>query len=332
MSFLRTFRNLFLKPFKWALFRMIASNPDIMRPKPKLNITGFFDHDDTLVLSEGCNIYCLQGGSLRMGQHVYIGRYAEIASTGKLLEIGDFTSVQDRSIILGEVRIGRYCVIAANVQISSGRHYFDWRPALNIKDQDFIVSSHEGLRAEHDKAIVIEDDCWIGVSVWIKAGITIGKGSVIGANSVVTKDVAPYSIVAGNPARTLRQRLIFAPPTEISAQNDADLPYFYSGCLTSLSERALQKTAHSIGVKNSFCLALSGGNLIELTLANNSGNRIMLRIGAQEKPADIGTNEIVFELAEIPGPFLNFTIGPIVHKSNSPFSPSEISIVKAKRL
>ncbi len=52
--------------------------------------------------------------------------------------------------------------------------------------------------------VIIEDDCWIGAGAIILNGITIGKGSVVGAGSVVTKDVPPYTIVAGNPARKIK--------------------------------------------------------------------------------------------------------------------------------
>lgn len=55
--------------------------------------------------------------------------------------------------------------------------------------------------------VYIDDDVWIGARVIILPGITIGKGSILGAGSVVTKDVPPFSIVAGNPARIIRNRL-----------------------------------------------------------------------------------------------------------------------------
>lgn len=55
--------------------------------------------------------------------------------------------------------------------------------------------------------MVIEDDVWIGANVTITAGITIGRGSVLAAGAVVTKDVPPFSIMGGVPARRLRSRL-----------------------------------------------------------------------------------------------------------------------------
>lgn len=60
----------------------------------------------------------------------------------------------------------------------------------------------------HEGGIRIEDDCWIGAGAIILTGVTIGKGSVVGAGSVVTKDVDPYSIVVGNPAKKIRDIVI----------------------------------------------------------------------------------------------------------------------------
>jgi acetyltransferase-like isoleucine patch superfamily enzyme len=58
------------------------------------------------------------------------------------------------------------------------------------------------------KEVVIEDDVWLGYNVIVLPGVTIGKGSVIGAGSVVSKDIPPYSIAIGNPARVIKKREI----------------------------------------------------------------------------------------------------------------------------
>ena len=55
------------------------------------------------------------------------------------------------------------------------------------------------------KPIIVEDDCWIGANAVITAGVTIGRHSVVAGGSVVTRDVAPYTVVGGNPARILKQ-------------------------------------------------------------------------------------------------------------------------------
>ena len=54
--------------------------------------------------------------------------------------------------------------------------------------------------------IIIEDDCWLGSHVTVTKGVRIGKGSVIGANSVVTKDIPPYSVAVGTPAKVIKKR------------------------------------------------------------------------------------------------------------------------------
>lgn len=56
------------------------------------------------------------------------------------------------------------------------------------------------------EGIIIEDDCWLGSGVKVLDGVTIGKGCVIGANSVVTKDIPPYSVAVGAPARVIKKR------------------------------------------------------------------------------------------------------------------------------
>ena len=95
----------------------------------------------------------------------------------------------------GNVKIGKRCLIAAHSGIFANNHnYAD--PFNYIADQGVTR-----------KGITIEDDCWLGHAVTVIDGITIGKGSVIGAGSVVTKDIPPYSIAVGTPARVIKSRL-----------------------------------------------------------------------------------------------------------------------------
>jgi acetyltransferase-like isoleucine patch superfamily enzyme len=160
----------------------------------------------------------------------YIGRNTEIqpAENG-LIKIGFGTSIQDRNIILGDVEFGRFCLTAPNVYISSGRHYYNLDPLLYIKDQDEIVKRDSERSAKHSKKVTIEDDVWIGINSVIMSGITIGRGSVIGSNSVVTKDVPPFSIMAGNPAIEIKRRLNLKSKDLISFDNKMDYPNFYRG-------------------------------------------------------------------------------------------------------
>ncbi len=97
------------------------------------------------------------------------------------------------NVIIGPVKIGNNVIIAQNVVMSGLNHIYS--------DINMPIS----LQPVTVKQITIEDDCWIASNSVITAGVTIGKHSVVAAGSVVTKDVAAFSIVAGNPAKTIKQ-------------------------------------------------------------------------------------------------------------------------------
>jgi acetyltransferase-like isoleucine patch superfamily enzyme len=137
---------------------------------------------------------------------ISIGARATVA-LGAIIQgnviLGDDASVQAYSVLVGyggremptgRIRIGNGVRIAPHVMMIAANHVFS-DPDRPIHDQ--------GL--DH-APITIEDDVWIGGRVNVVAGITIGRGSVIGAGAVVTKDVPPYSIAVGVPARVVKSR------------------------------------------------------------------------------------------------------------------------------
>jgi acetyltransferase-like isoleucine patch superfamily enzyme len=97
-------------------------------------------------------------------------------------------------VAVSRIRIGRNTAIGEYVSIRDQNHAFD-RTDIPIKEQGFT-----------GEPIEIGEDVWIGRGVMICPGVTIGNGAVIGANSVVTKDVEPFAIVAGTPAKLIRYR------------------------------------------------------------------------------------------------------------------------------
>ncbi len=109
-------------------------------------------------------------------------------------EIGDYSGIGMNSYI-GAVKIGRNVMIGEELIAISLNHEF-----ANTE----IPMRLQGV--QKDQPILIEDDVWIGSRVIILPDVKIGKGSIIGAGSVVTKDVPPYTIVAGNPAREIGRR------------------------------------------------------------------------------------------------------------------------------
>jgi acetyltransferase-like isoleucine patch superfamily enzyme len=129
-------------------------------------------------------------------------------STGSSCTIEDFVTINNGvgdvlmgnncrigmgNTVIGPVRIGNDVIFAQNVVLSGLNHGYQ-NVNIPIKDQPVTASE-----------IVIEDEVWVGANATIVAGTTIGKHSIIAAGSVVTKNVAPFSIAAGNPAKIIKQ-------------------------------------------------------------------------------------------------------------------------------
>ncbi len=123
--------------------------------------------------------------------------------------IGDFSYISDNCVIL-ESSIGKFCSIGPNVRIAPGKHptmtIVSTHPAIYSNPQYCLknfskIDHHNPLRK-----VVVGHDVWIAANVIIADGIKIGNGAIVAANSVVTKDVEPYTIVGGVPAKLIRLR------------------------------------------------------------------------------------------------------------------------------
>jgi acetyltransferase-like isoleucine patch superfamily enzyme len=107
----------------------------------------------------------------------------------------------------GRVRIGAYCSLADDIIVTvGGNHLVDWPSTYPFRVKFDLpgayADGHPGTRGD----IEIGNDVWIGRGARILSGVKIGHGAVIGAYAVVSKDVRPYAIVVGNPAREVRRR------------------------------------------------------------------------------------------------------------------------------
>jgi phosphonate metabolism protein (transferase hexapeptide repeat family) len=144
-----------------------------------------------------------------------LGRYTEVGARTTIAEsqLGDYSYVvNDCDIIYAA--IGKFCSIAAHTRINPGNHpmqrasqaHFTYRASAYFPGE----ADEEAFFARRRQArVAIGCDVWIGHGAIVLPGRSIGDGAVIAAGAVVTKDVAPYAIVAGNPARLLKWR--FAP-------------------------------------------------------------------------------------------------------------------------
>lgn len=104
--------------------------------------------------------------------------------------------------------IGSFCSIANNVVIGGGKHPMEWVSTSPVfyEGRDSVKAKFSTHKRESAKITYIGHDVWIGERAIIKQGVRIGDGAVVGMGSVVTKDVEPYSIVAGCPAKIIKKR------------------------------------------------------------------------------------------------------------------------------
>ncbi len=109
---------------------------------------------------------------------------------------------------INDCSIGAFCSIANNVIIGGGAHPIEWASTSPVfyDNRDSVKKKFSRFEREPHKRTVVGNDVWIGHSAIVMQGVTIGDGAVIGAGAIVTKDVAPYMIVAGCPARIIRKR------------------------------------------------------------------------------------------------------------------------------
>jgi phosphonate metabolism protein (transferase hexapeptide repeat family) len=144
-----------------------------------------------------------------------LGRFTEIGARTSLTE----TELSDYSYIGNDgeaiyTRIGKFCSIASQVRINPGdhpmrrvsQHHFTYRASFYFDGAEDEAAFFDWRRS---RPVAIGHDVWIGHGAIILAGRSVGNGAVIGAGSVVTRDVPAYTVVAGVPARPIRQR--FAP-------------------------------------------------------------------------------------------------------------------------
>lgn len=192
-------------PKGWAIRRrlyqtILAQISESSYIQEGVEITGaknIFLGDQAVILRNGCLNAASQGSRIYLGDSVILNKEVEIeAKEGAIVEIGDRTYINKHTWISAgaSIKIGKDCLIAPYVGIvATNRSFAD--PTIPINRQE-----------PTSKGITIGDDCWLGHRVTVLDGVTIGDGCVIGAGAVVTKDIPPYSIAVGVPAKVVGSR------------------------------------------------------------------------------------------------------------------------------
>lgn len=157
-----------------------------------------------------------QHPSCRLHSNVHIDagsrleRYNVLFSNTTLINstLGDHSYVQSDAL-LHQTDVGRYCSIASGAQIGLPPHDITWassHPVFGLRDTPLVQLYRRDNGWAEIPRTTLGHDVWVGHGALITAGVRIGHGAVIGAGAVVTRDVPPYAIVAGVPARLIRFR------------------------------------------------------------------------------------------------------------------------------
>lgn len=179
-------------------------------------LKGEIKHSHNCQIGRGCNITNLVSGqNVLIEDQVYIGN-AMIGENVRIyngcslyfVNIGRYTYISPNSVF-SHTNIGSFCSIGRNVHCTGANHPTDFistNPVFYSNRKQCGKSFTKHNLFDEFLHIEIGNDVWIGSNVTILGGVCISNGAIVGAGSVVTKDVYPYSIVVGNPARHLKFR------------------------------------------------------------------------------------------------------------------------------
>jgi len=165
----------------------------------KLFIKWRFKSNNKIKDFQFISLFCHLSSSY-LAMNVRVAKHASVTQS----QIDSYTSVGGRTQIT-HTKIGKFCAISWNCTVNAVKH-----PIENLSISAFpyvpAIGGFVTKRSQTYDPVVIGNDVWIGANVVIMPGICVEDGAVIGAGSIVTKDVPPYTIVCGNPAKEIKKR------------------------------------------------------------------------------------------------------------------------------
>lgn len=151
----------------------------------------------SIVRNSHVHINCMGEGCFLENVYAYgnviLGNYVSISGPGTILHSE-----------IGKIQIGSFSSIAENVSIQEFNHHLDHITSSAVGHMVLKDLSISDFTSKGD--VIIAEDCWIGSNVVILSGCNIGRGAVVGAGAVVTKDIPPYGVAVGNPAKVIKYR------------------------------------------------------------------------------------------------------------------------------
>lgn len=144
---------------------------------------------------------------IRIGMNSFIAGELFVFAHGGEIELGDWCFVGESARVWSacKITIGHRVLISHNVNIFDSLTHPISATERHLQFKEIIQQGHPYTIDLNERPVEISDDVWIGANSCILSGVHIGAGAIVGAGSVVTKDISPHTIVAGNPARIIRE-------------------------------------------------------------------------------------------------------------------------------
>jgi len=174
------------------------------------NLSRYIKSECRKALIESQNPSCIFGRNIFVDHLSSLGKFNVLFDNVSIVDsaIGDHTYVQKNAIIVAS-SIGKYCSIGGNSAIGLPQHEINFassHPVFYLQNTPLARKYCKSDHGTFSDRVDIGNDVWVGYGAMIMSGVKVGTGAIIGAGSIVTKNVHPYAIVAGSPARLLRYR------------------------------------------------------------------------------------------------------------------------------